>query len=420
MDIFERIEQNEGGPLGQYRKQGQGYFMFPKLEGPIDPYMMFNGQKMLAWTFNNYLGLANHPEVRKVDAEAAARWGLAYPMGARMMSGHTSLHEQLERELADFEQKEDAYLFNFGYQGMISTIDALLNRRDVVVYDSEAHACIMDGLRLHMGQRIVYPHNNREKCIHALERATRLTQESGGGILLITEGVYGMTGALGFLDQIVELKKQFNFRILIDDAHGFGVMGANGRGTSEYFGVMDQVDLYFGAFAKTMAGIGGFVAGPKPIINYLRYNLRSQIYAKSLPMAMVEGLLKRLDMVRNRPELREQLWTVTRALQNGMRENGFDIGAAQACVTPVFIKGDLVEATNILVDLRENHHIFCSVVVYPVVPKGVIMFRLIPTAMHQLEHVHYTLNAFQDIAKKLAAGAYKGSDTGTIQNRAIL
>lgn len=416
MDIFERIAQNEGGPLGQYRKKAKGYFMFPKLEGPIDPYMTFQGKKVLAWTFNNYLGLANHPEVRKVDAEAAAKWGLAYPMGARMMSGHTSLHEKLERELADFEKKEDAFLFNFGYQGMISTIDALLNRRDIVVYDSEAHACIMDGLRLHMGQRIVYPHNNLEKCEHALERATRLTQESGGGILLITEGVYGMTGALGFLDKIVELKKKYNFRILIDDAHGFGVMGPNGRGTSEHFGVMDEVDLYFGAFAKTMAGIGGFVAGPADIINYLRYNLRSQIYAKSLPMAMVEGLLKRLDMVRNRPEFREQLWTVTRALQNGMRERGFDIGAAQACVTPVFIKGELGEATNILVDLRENYHIFCSVVVYPVVPKGVIMFRLIPTAMHTLEHVNYTLDAFEAIRKKLDAGEYKGTE---IQDRAI-
>lgn len=416
MDIFERIAQSEGGPLGQYRKKAHGYFMFPKLEGPIEPYMTFQGQKMLAWTFNNYLGLANHPEVREVDAQAAAKWGLAYPMGARMMSGHTSLHEKLEHELADFEKKEDAFLFNFGYQGMISTIDALLTRRDIVVYDSEAHACIMDGLRLHMGQRIVYPHNNLEKCEHALERATRLTEESGGGILLITEGVYGMTGALGFLDQIAKLKKKYNFRILIDDAHGFGVMGPNGRGTSEHFGVMDEVDLYFGAFAKTMAGIGGFVAGPANVINHLRYNLRSQIYAKSLPMAMVEGLLKRLDMVRNRPELREQLWTVTRALQNGMRERGFDIGEAQACVTPVFFKAGLPEATNILVDLRENYKIFCSVVVYPVVPKGVVMFRLIPTAMHKLEHVEYTLNAFEEIQKKLAAGAYVTSE---IQDKAI-
>jgi len=416
MDIFERIIKDEGVPLGQYRRKAHGYFMFPKLEGPIEPYMTFQGKKMLAWTFNNYLGLANHPEVRKTDAAAAERWGLAYPMGARMMSGHTSLHEQLERELADFEKKEDAYLFNFGYQGMVSTIDALLNRRDVVVYDSQAHACIMDGMRLHMGQRIVYPHNDLEKCEKALERATRLTEKTGGGILLITEGVYGMTGALGFLDQIVSLKKKFDFRILIDDAHGFGVMGENGRGTSEHFHVMDQVDLYFGAFAKSMAGIGGFIAGPAEIINYLRYNLRSQIYAKSLPLAMVEGLLKRLDMIRTRPELREKLWLITRSLQNGLRKNGFDIGAAEACVTPVFLKGELAEATNILIDLRENYRIFCSVVVYPVVPREVIMFRLIPTAMHDPEHVTYTLRAFSEIQEKLKEGKYKGNE---IKNMAI-
>ncbi|MBP6868118.1 MAG: aminotransferase class I/II-fold pyridoxal phosphate-dependent enzyme [Bacteroidales bacterium] len=416
MDIFERINRDEGGPLGQYRRKAHGYYMFPKLEGPVEPYMTFQGKQVLAWTFNNYLGLANHPEVRKADAEAAAKWGLAYPMGARMMSGHTSLHERLERELADFEKKEDAYLFNFGYQGMVSTIDALLNRRDVVVYDSQAHACIMDGMRLHMGQRIVYPHNDLEKCDKALERATRLTEKSGGGILLITEGVYGMTGALGFLDKIVSLKKKYNFRILIDDAHGFGVMGKNGRGTSEHFNVMDEVDLYFGAFAKSMAGIGGFVAGPSEIINYLRYNLRSQIYAKSLPMAMVEGLLKRLDMIRTMPELREKLWLITRRLQEGMKKNGFDIGPAEACVTPVFLKGELTEATNILIDLRENYRIFCSVVVYPVVPRDVIMYRLIPTAMHSLEHVEYTLNAFSEIQKKLQKGLYKG---GEIKDMAV-
>lgn len=410
MDIFERIRKDEGGPLGQYRRKAHGYYMFPKLEGPIEPYMTFQGKQVLAWTFNNYLGLANHPDVRKADAEATARWGLAYPMGARMMSGHTSLHERLERELADFEKKEDAYLFNFGYQGMVSTIDALLNRRDVVVYDSQAHACIMDGMRLHMGQRIVYPHNDLEKCDKALERATRLTEKSGGGILLITEGVYGMTGAMGFLDKIVSLKKKYNFRILIDDAHGFGVMGKNGRGTSEHFNVMDEVDLYFGAFAKAMAGIGGFVAGPSDIINYLRYNLRSQIYAKSLPMAMVEGLLKRLDMIRTMPELREKLWFITTKLQEGLKKNGFDIGPAEACVTPVFLKGELSEATNILIDLRENYRIFCSVVAYPVVPRDVIMFRLIPTAMHSLEHVTYTLNAFSQIQEKLQKGLYKGNE----------
>lgn len=410
MDIFERIKNDEGGPLGQYRKKAHGYFMFPKLEGQIQPRMTFNGTEVLAWTFNNYLGLANHPEVRKADAEAAEKWGLGYPMGARMMSGHTELHEKLERELADFELKEDAYLFNFGYQGMVSTIDALVNRHDIIVYDSEAHACIMDGVRLHMGQRIVYPHNDIEKCEKALARATKLVAETGGGILLITEGVYGMTGDLGILDKIVELKKRYKFRILIDDAHGFGVMGENGRGTSEHYGVIDQIDLYFGAFAKSMAAIGGFVAGPKDIINYLRYNLRSQIYAKSLPMPLVEGCLKRVEMIRTMPELREKLWIVTRAMQKGLRERGFNIGKAEACVTPVFLEGNVAEATNILIDLRTNYKIFCSVVAYPVVPKGVLMFRLIPTAMHSLEDVDYTLNAFGEIQTKLKAGFYKGEE----------
>ena len=417
MDIFERIQQNEGGPLGQYRKRAKGYFMFPKLEGPIEPYMTFQGKKVLAWTFNNYLGLANDPEVRKVDAEAAAKWGLAYPMGARMMSGHTSLHEKLERELADFECKEDAFLFNFGYQGMISTLDALLTRRDVVVYDEECHACIMDGLRLHLGYRMKYAHNDIADCEKVLARATKRAEEQGGGVLLVTEGVYGMTGALGILDKIVELKKKFKFRILIDDAHGFGVMGEHGRGTSEELHCMDGIDLYFGAFAKAMASIGGFVAGPADIINYLRYNLRSQIYAKSLPMPFVEGNLKRLELIKNGDERRKHLFDVARALQKGLRELGFDIGPAEACITPVFVHGTVPEATNMLVDLRENYGIFCSVVVYPVVPQGVIMFRLICTQMHQMEHVEYTLKAWAEIKKKHEQGFYSGSTD--IQDKAI-
>ena len=391
--------------------------MFPKLEGEIQPYMTFQGKKMLAWTFNNYLGLANDPEVRKVDAEAAAKWGLAYPMGARRMSGHTSLHEQLERELAEFECKEDAFLFNFGYQGMISTLDALLTRRDVVVYDEECHACIMDGLRLHMGYRMKYAHNDIADCEKVLNRASKRAQEQGGGVLLVTEGVYGMTGAMGILDKIVELKKKYSFRILIDDAHGFGVMGEHGRGTSEELHCMDGIDLYFGAFAKAMASIGGFIAGPKDIINYLRYNLRSQIYAKSLPMPFVEGNLKRLDMIRKGDDRRKHLFKIARALQSGLRNLGFDVGPAEACITPVFVHGTVPEATNMLVDLRENYNIFCSVVVYPVVPQGVIMFRLICTQMHQMEHVEYTLKAWAEIKKKHEAGYYSGSTD--IQDKAI-
>ena len=418
MDIFERISKDSGGPIGQYRERAHGYFTFPRLEGELGPKMIFNGREVLCWSLNNYLGLANHPEVRRVDAEAAARWGLAYPMGARMMSGHTRAHEHFERELADFEKKEDAYLFNFGYQGIFSTIDSLLTRHDVLIYDAEIHACLMDGKRLHLGKSFSFRHNDIESCEQKLKVATEIVKETGGGILVITEGVYGMTGALGILDQIAALKKKYNFRILIDDAHGFGVMGEHGRGTSEHFGVMDDIDLYIGAYAKSMAIIGGFVAGPKAIIDFLRYNMRSQMYAKSLPMAIVEGCEKRLEIIRSAEgdQLRAQLWKVTRALQNGFRNLGFDIGPAEACVTPVHQEGDVAQASNIAKDLRENYRIFCSIVTYPVIPKGMIIFRIIPTAAHTMEQVEYTLNAFAEVKEKLAKGYY---DSDEVPNMAI-
>ncbi len=405
MDIFEKISTNFG-PLGKYSQEAFGYFMFPKLEGELGPRMNFMGKEKLNWSINNYLGLANHPEVRKVDAQAAKQWGLAYPMGARMMSGHTKYHEQLERELAAFEQKEDAFLLNYGYQGMVSIIDSLVDRKDVIVYDSEAHACIIDGCRLHFGKRFVYPHNNMENLEKELTRAEKLTSQTGGGILLITEGVYGMSGDLGKLKEIVELKKKFNFRILVDDAHGFGTMGPTGRGTSEHLGVMDEIDLYFGTFAKTMAGIGGFVASKKVIIDYLRYNLRSQIYAKSLPMAMVIGSLKRLELIQTETGLRENLWKIVAKLQNGLKEKGFDIGNTESPVTPVFFLGGVPEATQITFDLRENFNIFCSIVSYPVIPKGLIMLRLIPTAVHSYEDVDYTIDAFTKIKQNLDDGKY--------------
>ncbi len=407
MDIFDKIQQSEG-PLGQYRKDAHGYFMFPKLEGEIKPRMTFRGREVLTWSLNNYIGLANHPEVRKADLEGAEKWGLGYPMGARMMSGQTSLHERLERELAEFEKKEDAYLFNFGYQGMVSMLDTILSRHDVVVYDSESHACIIDGLRMHMGKRFVFGHNDIEGLEKQLTHATKVSQETGGGILVITEGVFGMSGDLGAVDKIVALKQKFSFRLMIDDAHGFGTMGPTGAGTSEHFGVMDGVDLYFATFAKAMAGIGGFVAGPEVVINYLRYNMRSQIFAKSLPMAMVWGALKRLELLRNCPELRQNLWTIVHALQNGLKERGFDVGKGGSPVTPVFMKGSVPEATNVVLDLRERYNIFCSVVVYPVVPKDVIMLRIIPTAVHTLEDVRYTLESFSEVHDKLKAGQYVG------------
>ncbi len=412
MDIFERISKDSGGPIGQYRERADGYFAFPRLEGEMGPRMTFNGREVLCWSLNNYLGLANHPEIRRVDAEAAAKYGLAAPMGARMMTGHTRMHEHFEKELADFEKKEAAYLFNFGYQGIVSTIDTLVNPHDVIVYDNEAHACLLDGIRLHIGNKYKYRHNNMEDLEKKLKVATEVVAKTGGGILVITEGVYGMTGALGDLAGIVALKKKYSFRILIDDAHGFGVMGPNGRGTSEHFGVMDDIDIYIGAYAKAMAIIGGFVAGPKYVIEFLRYNMRSQMYAKSLPLAIVEGCEKRLEIIRSAEgdALRAQLWQVTRALQNGFRNMGFDIGPAEACVTPVHVQGDVVQATNIAMDLRENYKIFCSVVTYPVIPKGMIIFRIIPTAAHSMDDVNYTLNAFKEVKEKLGKGFYDGNE----------
>jgi len=412
MDIFERISKDSGGPIGQYRERADGYFAFPRLEGELGPRMVFNGREVLCWSLNNYLGLANHPEIRRVDAEAAAKYGLAAPMGARMMTGHTRMHEHFEHELADFEKKEAAYLFNFGYQGIVSTIDTLTNPHDVIVYDNEAHACLLDGIRLHIGNKYKYRHNDMTDLEKKLKVATEVVAKTGGGILVITEGVYGMTGALGDLAGIVALKKKYSFRILIDDAHGFGVMGPNGRGTSEHFGVMDDIDIYIGAYAKAMAIIGGFVAGPKYVIEYLRYNMRSQMYAKSLPLAIVEGCEKRLEIIRSAEgdALRKQLWTVTRALQKGFRDLGFDIGPAEACVTPVHVQGDVVQATNIAMDLRENYRIFCSVITYPVIPKGMIIFRIIPTAAHTMDDVNYTLNAFAEVRQKLDKGYYDGTE----------
>ncbi len=405
MDLFEKRASNIGH-LGQYASKGDSYFYFPKLEGEISNFMNFRGKEQLVWSLNNYLGLANHPEVRKVDAEASRDWGLGYPMGARMMSGQTIYHEQLESELAEFVGKEASFLLNYGYQGMVSIIDALVDRNDVVVYDAEAHACIIDGLRLHIGKRFVYPHNNIENLRKGLERAKKLTDASGGGILVITEGVYGMSGDLGKLKEIIELKKEFNFRLLVDDAHGFGTMGETGAGTDQALGVQDGVDVYFGTFAKAMAGIGAFVASRKDIIFYLKYNLRSQIYAKSLPMPMVIGALKRLDLIRTQPQLRKQLWTIVNALQQGLKDHGLDIGNTQSPVTPVFLKGGVPEATQLTIDLRENYNIFCSIVIYPVVPRDVIMLRLIPTAIHTIENVNYTIKAFTDIQANLAAGKY--------------
>ena len=416
-DIFERLIKNYG-PIGQHRERAHGYFAFPKLEGEIGSKMKFRGQEMIVWSLNNYLGLANHPEVRKADADASAKYGLALPMGARMMSGNSDLHEQLERELAEFVHKEDSILMNYGYQGIMSAIDAICGRHDVVVYDAECHACIIDALRMIPGHRFVFKHNDVDDCEKQLLRAQALVdKQQSGGVLVITEGVFGMAGDQGKLKEIAALKKKVPFRLLVDDAHGFGTLGKTGAGAGEEQGCQDEIDLYFSTFAKSMASIGAFMAGPRTIIDYIRYNIRSQIFAKSLPMPYVVGNLKRLELLRSKPELKDNLWKNALALQNGLKEKGFDIGKTDSVVTPVYMKGGVEEATAMVMDIRENYKIFCSIVVYPVIPKGHIIYRLIPTAVHTQEEIDLTLKAFSETKAKLDAGAYKVAEIPDMANK---
>ena len=405
-DLFDRILENKG-PLGKWASQAEGYFVFPKLEGPISNRMTFQGKEVITWSINDYLGLANLPEIKQIDGEVAAEYGSAYPMGARMMSGHTDFHEQLQNELAEFVDKEAAYLLNFGYQGILSAIDALVSKDDIIVYDVDSHACIIDGVRLHMGKRFTFVHNDMDSLEKNLERATKMAEQTGGGILVISEGVFGMRGEQGKLKEIVALKKRFTFRLLVDDAHGFGTLGKTGAGAGEEQGIQDGIDVYFATFAKSMASIGAFLAADKEIIDYLKYNLRSQMFAKSLPMIYVKGALKRLDMLRTQPELKAKLWENVDALQNGLKDRGFDIGDTNSCVTPVYLNGSIPEAMALVKDLRENHGIFCSIVVYPVIPKGLILLRMIPTATHTLQDIEETLVAFSAIRDRLENGVYK-------------
>jgi len=413
-DLFAKIYKDKG-PLGKWAEQAEGYFVFPKLEGQISNRMKFQGKDVITWSINDYLGLANHPEVRKIDAEAAAEYGSAYPMGARMMSGHTEMHEKLQNELAEFVSKEAAYLLNFGYQGIMSTIDALVAKDDIIVYDVDSHACIIDGVRLHMGKRFTYKHNDIKSLEKNLERATKMAEQTGGGILVISEGVFGMRGEQGRLKEIVALKKKFNFRLLVDDAHGFGTLGATGAGAGEEQGVQDDIDVYFATFAKSLASTGAFIAGDKEIMDFLKYNLRSQMFAKSLQMTLTVGALKRLDMLRTMPELKQNLWKIVDALQSGLKERGFDIGTTQSCVTPVYLNGSIPEAMALVRDLRENYGIFCSIVVYPVIPKGLILLRMIPTATHTLQDVTETLDAFDAIRTRLENGTYKRMSAALIK-----
>ena len=405
-DLFDRMRQDKG-PLGKWADIAEGYFAFPKLEGPISNRMNFNGKEVITWSVNDYLGLANDPEVRRVDTEAAAKYGSAYPMGARLMSGHTDLHEKLQNQLAEFVNKEAAYVLNFGYQGILSTIDSLVSKNDVIVYDIDSHACIIDGVRLHLGKRFTYQHNDMESLEKNLNRASKIAEETNGGILVISEGVFGMRGEQGKLKEIVELKKKFKFRLLVDDAHGFGTLGKTGAGAGEEQGIQDDIDVYFATFAKSLASTGAFIASDKEIIDFLKYNMRSQVFAKSLQMQLVEGILKRLEMLRTRPEFKQKLWDNVNKLQSGLKERGFDIGTTQSCVTPVYLKGSVPEAMALVKDLRENYKIFCSIVVYPVIPKGLILLRLIPTASHNFDDIQETLEAFSSIRERLVTGVYK-------------
>lgn len=415
-DIFDKIKKNRG-PIGQHSKGVHGYFTFPKLEGEIGNKMIFRGKEVLIWSVNNYLGLANHPEVRKVDADAAAEYGLAYPMGSRMMTGQTAMHELLEKEISEFMDKEDTFLLNFGYQGMVSAIDCMVDRNDVIVYDSESHACILDGMRLHVGKRFVFKHNDMESFDKQMERATRIVEKTNGGIMVITEGVFGMAGDQGRLKDIVEFRKsgKYEFRLFVDDAHGFGTVGETGQGSGEQQGVQDEIDILFGTFAKAMASVGAFISGDEHMIEYLRYNMRSQVFAKSLPMTLVVGARKRLQLLREQPEHKENLWKIASALQNGLVESGFDIGVTNSAVTPVFLEGGLAEATNLTFDLRENYNIFCSIVIYPVVPKDTLMLRLIPTASHTLEDVKYTIETFVAVKAKLDNGEYQSEEMAAVE-----
>ena len=405
MDIFEKIRQNRG-PLGQHAKKAHGYIAFPILEGEISNKMIFRGKEVLVWSINNYIGLSNHPEVRKADEESAKNWGFGTPMGARMMSGNTNIHEDLENQLSSFMQKEDTILLNFGYQGMVSAIDALVDRHDVIIYDSEAHACILDGIRLHLGKRFVYNHNDMQELEKQLKRAEKIVSKKEGGILVITEGVFGMSGDLGNLKKITGLKKKYDFRLFVDDAHGFGAIGKTGIGTGEQLGCQDEIDVLFCTFAKSMASIGAFISSTADIVEFLRYNMRSQVFAKSLPMPLVEGAIKRLELLISQPELKAKLWEIANALQNGLKDAGFNLGNTQSAITPIYLNGGLAEATNLSYDLRENYGIFCSVVTYPIVAKGTILLRLIPTATHTLEDVELTINAFKSIKEKLSTGEY--------------
>lgn len=395
MDLFDKL-QGRPGPLGEFTSDGYGYYTFPRLEGPLGPVMKFNGKDVVVWSINDYLGIGGREDVRKFDGEMAARHGLSTPMGARLMTGNTTQHEKLEEELADFVHKPSALLLNYGYQGIMSVIHALVDRNDFLIYDELSHACIVDGKQLAMAEKFVYKHNDIESLEKQLERAHRKAKPDSS-ILVVTEGAFGMTGDLGNLEEIVALKDKYPFRLLVDDAHGVGTMGEDGSGTGTHLGCHEGIDIYFGTFAKAFALIGAFVATEERVKEFLKANVRSQIFAKSVPLPIVESVRKRLKMIRNNPEWRDQLWENTKKLRQGLIDIGYNVMPAECPVTPVLTKGSTEVCQDIMRKLREDHGIFVSGVAYPVVPKGTVLIRLIPTAAHNDEHIKKTLKGFRAI-----------------------
>lgn len=405
MDLFDKLE-NRPSPLGPFTSAGYGYYTFPKLEGPLGPEMKFNGKDMVVWSINDYLGVGSNEKIKQIDAEATAKYSLSAPMGARLMTGNSDEHEALEKELAAFVHKEDAQLLNFGYQGIMSVIHALVDRNDYLIYDELSHACIVDGKQLAMADKSVFKHNDIESFKKQLYRAAAKKKDNSS-ILVVTEGVFGMTGDLGILPEIIKLKEEVPFRLLVDDAHGFGTLGHDGSGTGTQLECQDGIDVYFGTFAKAVALVGAFVASEPRVIQFLKANVRSQIFAKSLPMPIVATARERLKMIRQHPEWREKLWSNTLKLREGLIKIGYNVLPSESPVTPVLTQGSTDLCQDIMRIMREEHGIFVSGVAYPVVPKGVVLIRLIPTAAHNDEHIEKTLTAFEAIKGFVEAEASK-------------
>jgi glycine C-acetyltransferase len=395
MDLFEKLE-NRPGPLGKFTSNGYGYYTFPKLEGPLGPVMKFNDKDVVVWSINDYLGIGNNEQVREIDTRVTQKYSLSAPMGARLMTGNSTEHEALENELADFVHKPDALLLNYGYQGIMSVIHCLVDRNDFLIYDELSHACIVDGKQLAMGETSVYKHNDIDSLEKQLKRATAKLKPNSS-ILVVTEGVFGMTGDLGKLKEIIALKEKYPFRLLVDDAHGFGTLGDDGSGTGTHLGCQDGVDIYFGTFAKSVALIGAFVATEPRVREFLKANARSQIFAKSLPLPIVATARERIKLIRQNPQWREKLWENTLKLRNGLKDIGYNVLPSESPVTPVLTEGSTELCTTIMRELREEHGVFVSGVAYPVVPKGMVLIRLIPMATHTDKHIEKTLNAFEAI-----------------------